>query len=256
MESKNINCLLVFVDDTGHEELVQPKFPVFGFGGCAVIGSLYESIIKQPWLSLKSLSFGDSSKALHACNWNDYNPEQKEAIGSFFRMQQFSRFGVVLKNTTILPTEFLRYQIVFGVLEERLRRIVEISEVKNVSVTFESSQRTDRLAKKYSSKWKFLNRRQQQVCVERHFISKSTQEPGLEVADFTINPAGRRACERSKGINIVEKRFQCVFQDVAKELVSFVELDAINYAQRPQTLPTDLQDWTFNVGNLDAHKNS
>jgi hypothetical protein len=38
--------LAVFVDDTGHESLKGQ--PVYGLGGCAVLGGDYERIINRP----------------------------------------------------------------------------------------------------------------------------------------------------------------------------------------------------------------
>jgi hypothetical protein len=40
-------CLAVFVDDTGHEALVKGH-PVYGLGGCAVMGRDLERVIRQP----------------------------------------------------------------------------------------------------------------------------------------------------------------------------------------------------------------
>ena len=39
------SCLLVFIDETGHELLVDKKYPIFGWGGCVVLLSNYLSYI-------------------------------------------------------------------------------------------------------------------------------------------------------------------------------------------------------------------
>lgn len=254
MSSLEINgkALIVFVDETGHEELADLRFPVFGFGGCVIPSSLYASNLKQPWLSLKASHFGDASIPLHASEAREYSESQKEAIGEFFRKQRFGRFAVVLNKTTRFPQELFRYQMVVGLLEERLRRFAMASAFESVEVILESSKRTNHLAKKYFSKICLRNNHPRQIPVNCFFMEKSCKEPGLEIADFVINAVGGRANARASGNHRPRKDYQSIFQDVEKELVSFVEIDSVDYKQHPQTLPPNLKEWTLNVADLET----
>ena len=45
-------CLAVFVDDTGHEDLPNAH-PVYGLGGCAVLGRDIEQVIRGPWKEIR-----------------------------------------------------------------------------------------------------------------------------------------------------------------------------------------------------------
>jgi hypothetical protein len=42
------DCLMFFCDDTGHEDFCDPKFPLFGIGGCAIMAGAIEHILKGP----------------------------------------------------------------------------------------------------------------------------------------------------------------------------------------------------------------
>ncbi len=245
------NTLLVFVDETGHEELTDSRFPVFGLGGCVLPSSLYDFNLKQPWLSLKAAHFGNASKPLHASDAREYTESQKEGIGHFFQKQCFGRFAVVLKKTTVFPEELFRYQMVVGLLEERLRCFAVASEFESVVVILESSERTNHLAEKYFSQIRLHNGQRKPIPVNCYFMEKSCREPGLEVADFVVNAVGGRAKARATGNNRPRKDFQSIFQAVEKEFASFVEIDSVDFKGRPQALPPNLKDWTVNVSNLE-----
>ena len=60
------DTLLLFIDETGHEQLTDPNYPIFGMGGCAVMGNSYEHIIREPWRELKAQHFGGPDVPLHA----------------------------------------------------------------------------------------------------------------------------------------------------------------------------------------------
>ena|SRR5258707_15434132 len=57
--------LVVFVDDTGHEALV-PGHPVYGLGGCAVLSSDLDPIIRDPWRDVRRKVTGSPETPLHA----------------------------------------------------------------------------------------------------------------------------------------------------------------------------------------------
>jgi hypothetical protein len=41
------NCLMFFVDETGHEEFADPEFPVYGICGCALLAAVIEPNLRQ-----------------------------------------------------------------------------------------------------------------------------------------------------------------------------------------------------------------
>lgn len=52
------NCLLFFIDETGHETFADKNYPVFGLGGCAINSSSAPAVIAEPWRAMKAVHFG------------------------------------------------------------------------------------------------------------------------------------------------------------------------------------------------------
>ena len=48
------NCLLFFIDETGHETFADKNYPVFGLGGCAINSSSAAAVIAEPWRAMKA----------------------------------------------------------------------------------------------------------------------------------------------------------------------------------------------------------
>lgn len=51
-----VRSLLIFVDETGNEDLSDPKNPTFGRGGCGCLYPAYRDLIKKPWCKLSVLA--------------------------------------------------------------------------------------------------------------------------------------------------------------------------------------------------------
>jgi hypothetical protein len=58
-------CLIFYIDETGHEKLLR-KEPVYGLGGCAVLGHDLDRLIFQPWRSVRRVITGSADTPLHA----------------------------------------------------------------------------------------------------------------------------------------------------------------------------------------------
>src|SRR6202007_2819252 len=85
------NCLLFFIDETGHETFADKNYPVFGLGGCAINSSSAAAVIAEPWRAMKAAHFGGEDVPLHANALlrSNSTPEQLAALGTFFGEQQF-----------------------------------------------------------------------------------------------------------------------------------------------------------------------
>jgi hypothetical protein len=98
-------CLVVFVDDTGHEALV-PGHSVYGLGGCAVMESDLERVIREPWRELRKRINGSPDKPLHASEFaQSARLEDSQAIAAFFRVQPFARIGSIVSIQSALAPE-------------------------------------------------------------------------------------------------------------------------------------------------------
>ena len=90
------SCLLVWIDETGEEQFSDPKYPIFGLGGCAVLAGDYGRCLASPWRDLKAKHFGGANVHLHATELQQPGNKQLDALGEFFRSGQFCRVATVL----------------------------------------------------------------------------------------------------------------------------------------------------------------
>lgn len=221
------SSLLLFVDETGHERLVDPGYPIFGLGGCGILANLYENILVSPWKQIKIDYFGDPNKQLHA---SELKPSQDltliKAIAKYFRTQQFFRFAATMKISTTIPNNWEPYQIVAFSLVKRIEEVLRHCNPDGIHFFLEDSERANKFANEYLVSFSCFTALGKEIVLHRHFMKKAAQNPGLEVADFVVNAAGRQAYSRLKGKDDLNKDFQCVFSEVPKELISFMEIDS------------------------------
>ncbi len=78
------NCLLFFIDETGHETFADKNYPVFGLGGCAINSSSAAAVIAEPWRATKAAHFGGEDIPLHANELRNPTTGQLDALSKFF----------------------------------------------------------------------------------------------------------------------------------------------------------------------------
>src|SRR5947209_1515075 len=89
-------CLAVFVDDTGHDKLVDGQ-EWYGLGGCAALGRDLDGLIHRPWKEIRRRIAGSPDFPLHASKFpKTANYDDFEVVASFFRTNLFWRFGAIL----------------------------------------------------------------------------------------------------------------------------------------------------------------
>jgi hypothetical protein len=219
-------CLAVFVDDTGHEALL-PDQPVYGLGGCAVMGRDLTRFIREPWKVIRNRVTGSPDTPLHA---NKFPRIAKagdiEAVAGFFRVQPFARFGAIISTATTLVDEMDVLRTIKEVSELRINEIVQGILCKEVKVIFESSSRTDKMIQAAFQDLT-IRRGQKHIPCECYLMPKSAAEPALEVADFVMHAVGRQARHNLKHRGSFLPDFCAVFHSVKRQLVSFVEVEAV-----------------------------
>ena len=227
------STLLVGLDETGHEELVDPGYPIFGLGGCAVRVCDYPRLVRMPWCYMKKQFFGIMDKPLHAAALHHPTAEQLDALGHFFRNFQFSRLAALATGHTLFGERVDCLSIVGRTLLERLKDIIKwYPDVTKVALVFEHSQRATAAIVRSVSGYE-INRREADgsighITIEKFAMAKSSAEPCLEVADFVMHAAGTQTRERLEGAKKrTRKDFRAVFRDVDKRLVSFREVTKI-----------------------------
>jgi hypothetical protein len=105
-------CLLFFLDETGHEEFADPTYPIFGVGGCAVMAGAVDDVLRKPWRKLKDKYFDGANVPLHANELNNPTPKQLDALNAYFQSKTFGRFAVTITKNTTLPLGMTPYDII------------------------------------------------------------------------------------------------------------------------------------------------
>jgi len=218
-------CLAVFIDDTGHEALV-PGQPVYGLGGCAVLGRDLVRLIWQSWKAIRRSVMGTPDTPLHANEFSSIASSGDMAAVAEFFSQPFARFGAIIAIGTRLPDDMSILRAMKHVLEARINEIVQRTPCREAKVIFESSQRANKLIKEAFRDFE-LRRGQKYIPSECYFMPKAAAEPALEVADFVMQAIGRQARQNLSGRGTFAPDFKAVFPAVDRRLVSFIEVESI-----------------------------
>lgn len=226
--------LVVFVDETGHEEFRDQRHPVFGLGGCAMMLDSYHGHLAPARIAMKDRCFEGSSISLHAASLHSPQPQQLEAISDIFRMPIFARLVTIASINLKHDERFRVYDIVAYTLVNRIIQIAKWYPMDRIVLIFESSTLLNRFANQVFPRVKVLieeNEKQKEIPVELWRMPKSSMEPGLEIADFIMHAAGRRVrnkllCGDPKPLG---KDFQAVFEGIPERLVSYFEVSSLKF---------------------------
>ncbi|MEQ8333792.1 hypothetical protein [Nisaea sp.] len=112
------DSLLICVDETGHEDFVEPNAPFFGLAGCVCGAGDYSCVVDTPWQVVEQ-SFPTEMLPLHASDLqpSKVGPDQFAAIDHIFINGVFGRFATVAKagieNESTVPMPQLLEQQTF-----------------------------------------------------------------------------------------------------------------------------------------------
>jgi hypothetical protein len=225
-------CFVVYVDDTGHEALV-PGHPVYGLGGCAVLGRDLVRLIWQPWKEIRKLVTGSADTPLHANKFPTIaSADHIKAVAEFFRVQPFARFGATITVNTKLSDEMSLMRSMKEVLQQQISAVMQYTLCRQVKVMFESSQRADKLIRDAFGDFE-VYRGQKHIPSDCYFMRKAAGDPALEVADFVMHAVGRQARQNLKYREIFVPDFKAVFHTVDSKLLSYIDVESVTINQPP-----------------------
>jgi hypothetical protein len=226
---------VVFVDDTGHEALVEGH-PVYGLGGCATMASELEPVLRGPWREVRRKITGSADIPLHASSFSrTATLEQIEVVAQFFRTCPFARLGAVVTVKSQVPDELGRINLIAGALQNRIVDIARWRRFTQLDIVFESSDRANTLVSRAFGK-PTLTVDGGLIPIECYFMRKAEREPALEVADFVMHAVGRQARRDMAGKNHFAPDFAAVFHDQDQRFVSYLKVDNVRRNENPGRL--------------------
>jgi hypothetical protein len=220
------NCLAVFIDDTGNELLKDPMQKVFGLGGCAIIASQLDTVIRKPWAEVRRLVGGSVDASLHASEIREPTAAQISAISEFFKTQPFSRFGSICSHKTDLDRDISPLVLVARCLGNRIADILRWQPISSVAIILEHSERLSPKLEEVFSDFN-LTEDGRKIPIDFYWMAKTAREPALEVADFIANATGTEVRHRMAGKPDYAKNFKAFFHHCDPRLMSFIDIGKV-----------------------------
>jgi hypothetical protein len=193
------STLMVFIDETGHELLIDKHYPVFGLGGCLCLARDYHRLIYEPW-KLVERAFDKNLLPLHASALPKHKMADVhfDAINNFFANNTFSRFACVVSNRTINSSTYDYFAIAIADLHEKVRSIIQWMTFDRMVMFIESSERTKQRITNHFDQYGLKRADGTQIPIDHFFMHKKHNEPGIIVADFVIQTAGSTVFSKGK----------------------------------------------------------
>jgi hypothetical protein len=187
--------LLVFVDDTGHETFAGNQ-GFYGLGGCVVMGAGY-SYLKDRWAAVRKAINGDRDLPLHAATM-ERKADNFAVLSEFFLDPSFVRIAATTTKAISLPPGMNPCVPVMGQLQKEISSVAALLPCKSVWIIIESSDRADSLVQTCFSQLTPIDGALP-LAVVKSLMPKSSNEPGLEVADFIVSTASSEVQRRLRG---------------------------------------------------------
>jgi len=235
------DTLLIFLDETGDEQYSDPKHPVFGIGGCAIISNDYVRRIQKPWNRLKSTVLGLKDQPFHAVDFEYSRPTmQKITAINAFMAKEFYRIAVTTDINTKRPEGYDGHETVSTVVFEYIRRLITRHSARRCMIFFERSERGDRFLERNLpiNNMEAINVFSEPVDVSGYLLPKKSSEAGIEIADLIIHTAGKQQRKFGKGyadgIRNFTPDFKAVFHALDRSWMLYNSIAAMEHYDEKQ----------------------
>lgn len=207
--------LVAFVDESGDPTLNDPNNPIFVLGLCAVYGDALDSELRLPWLNVRQSLTGSQEEAIHMKDLQRrIKPKQVQNVVDYFSNSSILRVSFAITDKTVFENGELPKSPVLELALENL--LIALAELMNndfpteaLSVIFENGPLVERMKPHWPHR-KLTRSDGVSIPVSWSTLEKSSNEPGLEVADFIAHSATGYFRHNKSENSAFFKRYQAV----------------------------------------------
>jgi hypothetical protein len=234
------HALAVFIDDTGDETFRDPGNPLFGLGGCAVLGSELDTLVRAPWASVRERLGKDRDSPLHAnAVERRMNTAKEQALNQFFSERRIGRVGALSSVTTRYEITTVADHVLVTTARALLGRItalVALTPCSSVICIFEESHRhfgrLEAALSELSLTEHLPNGGEQEIPLSWHRMPKTAAEPALEVADFMMHAAAGHHRLKQAEHNKFKRRADAIWAPSDSRLSHFITIESVRPLRR------------------------
>lgn len=229
------DALAVFIDDTGDETFRDPGNPVFGLGGCAVLGRDLETLVHGPWGRVRARLGQKPTARLHAARAEHrMRPWKEDALVDYFTQQPIGRVGFLASIKTryeikTMPDYVLRTTAT--ALLARITAFVRLTGCTSVVGIFEDNHRhrgrMEAALDGLTLTEELPSGEKRTIPLDWYVMPKSVGEPALEVADFMMHAAAGFHRLKDADPNKFKRRSEAIWMPADKNLSHFLTAESI-----------------------------
>lgn len=226
------HTLIVFADDSGDDTFTDPGQPVFGFGGCAVLGMDLERHLRLPWREqVRQALRGNPEAQLHArVDSRRMSTRKEAALANFFNVHPILRFAALANTQTEvrLPSEYTDPLIasIWPMFLEQMLHCARWTSFTDIAFVLESSDRLEGRIEK-ATRGLRLEENGKSLPINWYWLPKSSAEPGLEVADFLAHTASGFIRDGSDPKSKFFARSRAMFRPADHRLAAFLHIASV-----------------------------
>lgn len=231
--------IVVFVDEAGDPTLNDPNNPIFAFAACAVFGADLANLVRDPWRALRRKVTGSDERRLHMRTMGHRLSEAKIGlINDFFESAQFRRFSFAITDRTIFENDILpKTPILELCLEHTLMTVAELMSgpipAEAVSFVFEDGPFIEKIRPHWQSR-QLVRNDGVKVSVNWAILSKGTDEPGLEIADYIAHSTAGFMRDEKSTTSKFSNRYHSIFPAHSPGLCRGLELNKAEFKSASQ----------------------
>lgn len=227
------NTAMVMIDETGDEQLADPKHRLFGMGGCCILAKDFLSQMENPWKEIMKNHFHFNGAPFHVSGMRRIGTKKQKVLNKFFEEKPFGRFATVVSYRAENNSSLDMLDLVYTSLHLRIIDILKHTTFSDIVVIHEDSERLIEKLKNCRLNVALnetINEESLPIKTKYCKMSKQLAFSGLEIADYIIHSAGQAV--RDKNEKRIKKfndhsGFHCVFGGDDRKNSSFIHIDGV-----------------------------